>query len=158
MWTNKESGKRYVGSAADLNSRLSNYFLPSHLKHTDSYICRALLFHGYSTFSLSILGYIDISGLSLEKSRKKILECEQYYFDLIFSQDESNTYNILKVAGSSLGYKYTEESLTKMSGENHHFFFLGKLILKRLKLGLAQLYLVRVTQCTVKLIQKKLKL
>jgi group I intron endonuclease len=40
--------------------------------------------------------------------------------------DELNTYNILKVAGSRLGSKHTEESLNKMrkaqSGENHPFF------------------------------------
>lgn len=45
-----------------------------------------------------------------------ILEREQYNLDFIFLDDEPNTYNILKVAGSSLGYKHTEESLTKMTG------------------------------------------
>ena len=45
-----------------------------------------------------------------------ILEREQYYLDFIFSINELNTYNILEIAGSSLGYKHTEESLAKMTG------------------------------------------
>ena len=41
---------------------------------------------------------------------------------MIFNGDEPNTYNILQVAGSLLGYKHTEESLAKIRGENHHMF------------------------------------
>lgn len=51
-----------------------------------------------------------------------VLQSEQFYLDIIFSVDEPNTYNILKVAGSPLGYKHTEEDLAKFSGENHHLF------------------------------------
>lgn len=45
-----------------------------------------------------------------------IFSREQFYLDLIFSEDfgRPNTYNILKKAGSSLGFKHTEESLAKM--------------------------------------------
>ena len=31
-------------------------------------------------------------------------------------------FNILKTAGSSLGYTHTPETLVQMSGENHHFY------------------------------------
>jgi group I intron endonuclease len=50
---------------------------------------------------------------------------------LIFSADEPNTYNILKVAGSMLGFKHTEKTIAKMSeiqksidraGEKHPMF------------------------------------
>ena len=37
-----------------------------------------------------------------------ILEREQFYLDLIFKKDEPNTYNILKVAGSNLGFTHSE--------------------------------------------------
>ena len=41
---------------------------------------------------------------------------------LIFSEDQPNTYNILKVAGSPLGNNHTEEAKAKISksktGEN----------------------------------------
>lgn len=66
--------------------------------------------HGYSAFSLTIIEYINISNLSKEEARLLILSREQYYLDSL--QPE---YNILKIAGSSLGYKHTEESLAKMS-------------------------------------------
>jgi group I intron endonuclease len=110
MWTHKESGNRYVGSAVDLFTRLNNYYSPSNLKNDDNYICRALLCHGYSAFNLSIIEIIDISNLSKEDARELILSREQIYLDLMFSADKPNTYNILKVAGSSLGLRLINKS------------------------------------------------
>ena len=66
-----------------------------------SLIYKALLKYGYSNFQLEILEYCDPSI---------IIEREQYYIDLLIPE-----YNILKVAGSSFGYKHTVESLKKMS-------------------------------------------
>ena len=122
LWTHKESGKRYVGSAVNLSERMYQYFSLLWLKQVDSYISRALIHHTHSAFSLSILEYIDISNFSKEEARKFILGREQYYLDFIFSEDEPNTYNILKVAGSLLGFQHSEESIAQMSGENNHFF------------------------------------
>jgi group I intron endonuclease len=79
------------------------------------YLCNALVCHKHSAFSLSILEYIDISGLSKEEARELILAREQCYLDFMFEADEPKTYNILKVAGSSLGFKHSEETITKMS-------------------------------------------
>lgn len=128
MWTHNLSGKIYIGSAVDLSKRLKNYYFISTLKTWDNYISRALITHGYSTFSFSILEFIDISNLSLEESKNLILKREQYYLDIIFSVDEPNTYNILQVAGSLLGYKHTKESLAKMSlsCDNHPRGMLNK--------------------------------
>lgn len=122
MWTHNLSGKIYIGSAIDLSQRLSTYFSVSSLKRDDNYICRALLNHTHSAFSLSILKYIDILKLDKKEAQKLILQSEQFYLDLIFSLDKPNTYNILKMAGSPIGYKHTEEALAKFSGENHHLF------------------------------------
>lgn len=122
MRTHKESGKIYVGSAVDLSKRLKDYFSPFYLKRAKNYICNALIYHTHSAFSLSILEYINISNLSKEEALQLILSREQYYLDLIFSKDESNTYNILKVAGSLLGFKHSEETIAKMSGENNQMF------------------------------------
>jgi len=110
LWTHKETGKIYVGSAVDLSNRLSKYFSPLDLKRIDNYISRALLHHTYSTFTLSILEYIDISNLSKEETKKLILEREQFYIDSL-----EPGYNILKVAGSSLGFIHSEGSKTLMS-------------------------------------------
>lgn len=47
--------------------------------------------------------YIDVSNLPKEEARKLILEREQYYLDLLKPE-------YFKVAGSSLGFKHSEES------------------------------------------------
>src|SRR5579871_2752318 len=119
QWKHRESGKIYIGSAVDLSKRLKIYYSPYGLKRVDNYISRAIILHGHSAFSLSILEYINISHLSKDGLAKKtlILEREQHYLDIL--QPE---YNILKIAGSSLGFTHSEESLAKRSGENHYMF------------------------------------
>jgi hypothetical protein len=64
-------------------------------------ICRALLKYGYSNFSLEILKYC---------SRAKCIKWEQFFFDLLKPE-----YNILKIAGSSLGRNHSEKSRGKIS-------------------------------------------
>lgn len=61
---------------------------------------RALLKYGFSNFSLEILEYCNSENL---------LKREQHYLDTLKPK-----YNIVEVAGSTLGYKHTEESLKKM--------------------------------------------
>jgi group I intron endonuclease len=122
QWSHLESGKIYIGSAVDLSKRLMYYYSKSFLnRDKNMYICNALISHTHSAFSISILEYIDTSNLSKEQSRKLILEREQHYLDTL--QPE---YNILKVAGNSLGYKHSKESLTKISealkGENNPMY------------------------------------
>lgn len=101
-WTNKDSGKIYVGSSIDLYRRFTNYYNIKYITRTakSSPICRALLKYGYSHFELDILEYCD---------PKDVIEREQYYIDLLKPE-----YNVLKVAGSLFGYKHTPESLAKM--------------------------------------------
>jgi group I intron endonuclease len=85
------------------------------------YISNALLLHGYSSFSLTILEYIDISNLSKDEARKLILEREQHYIDSL-----SPVYNINPIAGSRLGSGHTQETIARMSeikkGENNPNF------------------------------------
>jgi group I intron endonuclease len=123
QWTHV-SGKIYIGSAFNLAERLGRYFSINYIENVkgNSHIYNAILVHGLSAFSLTILEYTDISNLSKEDARKLILEREQYYLDLIFSVDKPNTYNILRTAGSLLGYKHDPDSLAKMSGVNHPNF------------------------------------
>ena len=84
LWIHKESGKRYIGSASNLKTRLSLYFNFNYLERNKTmYICNALKEHGYSTFSLSILKYIDITDLSLGEAKILILEREQFYIDFM---------------------------------------------------------------------------
>lgn len=103
-WINLVNGKSYVGSSVNLGYRLKQYYSVSYLnrKKSASSISRALVKYGHSNFKLEILEYC-------EADRLIILEREQYYIDLLKPE-----YNILKIAGSPLGYKHTEESLAKM--------------------------------------------
>jgi group I intron endonuclease len=55
----------------------------------------------YLNFTLEILEYCDLSDT---------IKREQHYLDLLNPE-----YNILKTAGSNLGYKHTEETLARMS-------------------------------------------
>jgi len=148
MWIHKESGKRYVGSALELSKRLKFYYSLPELKRVNNYISRALLHHTHSAFSLTILEIIDISSKSVEETRKLILEREQYYIDTLMPE-----YNILQKAGSSLGYKHSEESLVKMSetkkgdkslmfgktGKDHPFFGKTHTVESITKISLASL-------------------
>jgi group I intron endonuclease len=70
------------------------------LNKSESLICRALLKYGYSSFQLEILK---------ECEREQCLKYEQEYIDLFNPE-----YNILPVAGSSLGHSHSEETKAKM--------------------------------------------
>jgi hypothetical protein len=102
LWKNKINGKTYIGSSVNLTKRLKNYFNVSYLTRLKDFmvIYKALLAYGYENFTLEILEYCDPAY---------ILEREQYYLDNFKPE-----YNILKVAGSSFGYKHSEEVLLNM--------------------------------------------
>jgi group I intron endonuclease len=124
QWKHKISGKIYIGSAFNLTDRLRDYYSSSELKRMNNLICRAIIHHEHSAFSLSILEYIDITNLSKEEARKKILEREQHYLDIIFSPEaKRDTYNILKTAGSLLGFISSPETRALVSaarkGKSH---------------------------------------
>ena len=90
----------YVGSSISLSVRMYTYYSLLSLAKSNRPIDRALLKYGFSSFTLEILEYCD---------KDNVLEREQYYLDLIKPE-----YNIVKVAGSTVGYKHTSESLAKM--------------------------------------------
>lgn len=88
------TGKSYVGSATDLPRIFSNYSSIKYLKYkSNSRINRALLKYGYENFSLDILEYCN---------KENVISREQYYIDFFKSE-----YNILQIAGSSLGFKHS---------------------------------------------------
>lgn len=95
-WVHIESEKSYIGSSIKLNVRFKQYFNFNHISYPkrNLIIYKALLKYGYAGFRLEILEYCD---------PKVLLQREQFYFDM-FSPD----YNILKVAGSPLGYRHSE--------------------------------------------------
>lgn len=99
-WINKINGNAYIGSSVNIRVRMYTYYSLRSLAKSNRPIDRALLKYGFSNFTLEILEYCD---------KDNVLEREQYYMDLVKPQ-----YNIVETAGSSLGYKHTPESLSKM--------------------------------------------
>lgn len=115
-WNNKVTNKSYIGSSTSLSRRFSFYYSLSYLenkvKKGSSIIYNSLLKHGHSNFSLDILEYCEINVL---------IKREQYYFDLLKPK-----YNILNIAGSSIGFKHTVITRINMSinntKEKHPFY------------------------------------
>jgi len=102
MLTNKLTNDIYIGQSIDISKRFIKYFSLSYIKSKDSFIIsRVLIKYGYSNFSVTILEYCDKYDLTVR---------EQYYIDKLNPQ-----YNILKIAGSSQGFKHSEETKLKMS-------------------------------------------
>jgi predicted GIY-YIG superfamily endonuclease len=107
-WVNKENGKYYIGSSSNLRTRLYSYYSLKHLEKKVSIrsIERALIKYGYSSFRFEILEYC--------KSGKDAIVREQFYMD-----NSTPSYNILKLAGSTLGYKQTPEAIEKIKMFRH---------------------------------------
>jgi len=99
-WINKTNLNTYVGSSTNISVRMYTYYSLLSLVKSNRPIDRALLKYGFSNFTLEILEYCN---------EENVLEREQYYMDLFKPE-----YNIVEIAGSTLGYKHTPESLAKM--------------------------------------------
>jgi len=101
-WVNKVNGKSYIGSSVNLNIRLYHYlsdnFLVKKTLTSKSVIYNGLLTYGYENFTLEILEYCD---------RSIVINREQFFIDHFKPE-----YNILSKAGSSLGFKHSEETLS----------------------------------------------
>ena len=100
LWLNNENGNKYVGSSVSLSVRMYTYYSLRSLVKSNRPIDRALLKYGFSKFSFYILEYC---------TSENVIEREQYFLDTIKPE-----YNIVEKAGSTIGYKHTEESLAKM--------------------------------------------
>ena len=100
-WVNLLSGKSYWGSSVNLGVRLKRYYSYKNLTDLkqNMIINKALLKYGYSGFKLDILEYCN---------RDEAITKEQYYLDLLNPE-----YNTLKKAGSSLGFRHSDDTITK---------------------------------------------
>lgn len=98
---NLTDGKRYVGSAVDLNARWRRhlYYLRRG-RHHSPHLQRAFIKYGESGFEFRAIEYCD---------REILIEREQVAIDRM-----SPEYNVEKVAGSRLGRKHSEETRAKM--------------------------------------------
>ena len=100
--TNTINGHRYVGSAVDLKKRWRNH--KSALagnSHHSIYLQRAWSKYGEDAFVFDVLEYWEPEFL---------VSMEQWWMNML-----KPGYNILRVAGSSLGLTHTDETKEKMS-------------------------------------------
>ena len=98
-WINTTNSKSYVGSANDLRTRFWVYFSNNRLLNSKMLIYKAILKYGYAKFKLEILEYCSTDIVLLR---------EQYYIDILRPE-----YNVLSVAGSTIGYKHTADTIEK---------------------------------------------
>lgn len=90
-------GKFYIGSTANLTVRFYKYYNIEYLLKTKTHIANAILKYGYSNFKLEILEFCNKSDL---------IKREQFFIDYL-----NPAYNILKKAGSSIGFKHNIETI-----------------------------------------------
>ena len=102
-WVNKINNKSYIGSTTDFSTRFYKYYSLNHLIKNKTSIHNAIVKYGYSKFSLEILEYCNV---------KNTIVREQYYLDKFKPE-----YNILQIAGSSLGFKHSEETINFFKNE-----------------------------------------
>jgi len=94
--------KHTLDQPIDIVVRLYVYYSVKRLNESNMAIYKAFLKYGHSNFKLEILEYCE---------KENALFREQHYIDLLKPE-----YNINPIAGSSLGYKHTEQSLALMGG------------------------------------------
>ena len=97
--------KIYIGSAIDLKWRNRQHFSDlKYNRHFNKYLQRAYNKYGIENFIFEVLIYCD---------EENCLLFEQRFLDYYWNK--GILYNTNPIAGNSLGYKHTEESLLKMS-------------------------------------------
>lgn len=115
LWTNVANGKRYVGSSVNLGRRVGEYLnitrLTRELARGESIIYRAMMKHGFESFSFEVLEFVVFdSSLSDSDKEKVLVSLEQKYLDELEPE-----YNILKRAGTNLGHKMSDEARANIS-------------------------------------------
>lgn len=98
---NNVNGKQYVGSGMDLGKRLATYYFPSRLSDS-RYISNSILKYGHDNFSVVIL---YVLGDTVTSTKTNVILKEQEYIHLY-----KPVLNLNPVAGSSVGFKHSEES------------------------------------------------
>ena len=102
---NKVNDHRYIGSTAWFKKRKRVHIsLLKRNKHHSLYMQNAWNKYGAKNFIFKIVE---------ECSIEKLIEREQFYIDT-----QHPEYNILQIAGSSLGYKHTKKAKNKISAGN----------------------------------------
>ena len=104
---NSSNGKCYVGSSIDINRRrLEHFSALLHNRHVNNHLQNAYNKYGRDSFIFEVIENLEIT----DNIKEDLLEREQFWIDNLRPE-----YNILLVAGSTLGYHHTEETKQKIS-------------------------------------------
>ena len=96
------NNKFYIGSAINLRKRRNTHFEQlNNNKHHSIYLQRSYNKYGSNNFKFEVLEFVD---------KNELIEKEQYFIDTL-----KPNYNCSKVAGSTRGIKFSEETKKKMS-------------------------------------------
>ncbi|HDZ37886.1 MAG TPA: hypothetical protein ENH62_06325 [Marinobacter sp.] len=111
---NTVNGNRYVGQASDVEHRWGDHkWCLSSNRHENEHLQRA-----YNKYGVDFFVYILLEEV---EDLEMLTEREQHWMDL---HDRNVLYNMCPAAGSTLGYKHSEEAKKKMSiarmGEKNH--------------------------------------
>ena len=100
------SGKTYVGSAVNIESRWGGHIRRlRNGTHHSAKLQNAWNKYGSEAFTFTVLEFVEDAKLLIER--------EQYWID--FADTVKSGYNMAPKAGSILGYKFDESSRRKMS-------------------------------------------
>lgn len=103
LWTNLANGKKYVGQAHSFYNRMKQY----QMGFFNKYMKKAINKYGVDNFDITILEK-DVPFDNLD-------DREQYWLDFYESYKSKNGYNICQFAGTTFGFRHSEESKKKMS-------------------------------------------
>lgn len=107
------NGKIYIGSGWRGSSRLLTYW-NSRVLNKNFPIYNNLKKYGHNNFILLILEDLGTTGST---TKNFMLEREQYYLDIIFTNYSNSILNIFPKADTTLRFKYTKEFKLNRSGK-----------------------------------------
>lgn len=122
QWTCLITGKTYVGSANNGATRLNSYWYPSILS-CNLPIYTSIAYYSHANHSLAVLEDIGTTG---NVSKTYILEREQHYLDMLFSDYADLALNLSVTAGSTLGVKHSREFSAKRSAVLNPMYAISK--------------------------------
>ena len=106
------NNKVYIGKAISLDKRLREHKSWKKETKRTCYFQRAILKHGWDSFSLEILEVFE--NFDKSKDNLSLLERESHYIELFDSTDRDKGYNRCKHSNDLTGVSLSEETKNKM--------------------------------------------
>jgi group I intron endonuclease len=115
MLRNRVNGKLYVGQARDIGRRYREH----NRGHHGEKMKRAIAKYGFDAFDIYVLEEIEKTP-DKAALKQTLNDREQHYLDLYQPYDDDKGYNILKIAGSNVGWSPNAEQKAKLLANTPH--------------------------------------